>query len=201
MLLPTTLNVPLSFPNVAFSEVHFMLVPSRPGGLMEYALTNSTGGEPSTLSVPASSQHSGWCAISVRPCASSGSPSARQKVPWQVPTPGSNRNVCIMRRSSFAHHGPPGRLGVRYAHYVDGTDLGGKQLPQLTLPDRLCADRRGPRHRPAGLAALSRGRTPKRLGDHAGPEYPRASGSYGRQRRNGGRHGRPGPGPCGRREP
>src|SRR5256884_264239 len=42
-------------------------------------------------------------AISVRPTASSGSPSARHKVPVEVHTPGSNRNVCAPRTGWAMH--------------------------------------------------------------------------------------------------
>src|SRR5437773_2672323 len=64
-----TANRPSSVPKVASSKRHFMLAPSGPGGSIQYACTNSAGGEPSTLSVPDSSQHSARCAISVRPLA------------------------------------------------------------------------------------------------------------------------------------
>src|SRR5439155_1656730 len=67
-----TANRPSSVPKVASSKRHFMLAPSGPGGSIQYACTNSAGGEPSTLSVPDSSQHSARCAISVRPIASGG---------------------------------------------------------------------------------------------------------------------------------
>src|SRR2546430_12246646 len=87
-----TANRPSSVPKVASSKRHFMLAPSGPGGSIQYACTNSAGGEPSTLSVPDSSQHSARCAISVRPIASSGTPSARHSVPFAVHTAGGDRS-------------------------------------------------------------------------------------------------------------
>ena len=92
-----TAKRPTSVPNMALSKVHFMVPLALVGRSIMYACTNSVGGEPSTLSVPDSSQQSGQCAISVLPMASSGSPSARHSVPVEVHTAGSNRNVCVMR--------------------------------------------------------------------------------------------------------
>src|SRR2546423_6681136 len=118
-----TANRPRSVPKVASSKVHFMLAPSGPGGSIQYACTNSAGGDPSTLSVPDSSQHSGRCAISVRPIASSGSPSARHRVPFAVHTAGSNRNVCAMRAlwRARAVSGYVASQRQPKVPYVDGT--------------------------------------------------------------------------------
>src|SRR5579862_9623502 len=139
-----TVKRPSSVPRVALSAVHFMLWLSGLGGSMSAACTNSVGGEPSTLSVPDSSQHSGRCAISVRPTVSSGSPSARHSVPVEVHTAGSNRNVCAMGPlwRAAVNRGTLPRNDTRQGfEHADGTHLVREQLPEFPLPHRLPRDR------------------------------------------------------------
>src|ERR1700730_14760145 len=175
-----TTNRPRSVPKVALSKVHFRLARSGPGGSIQYACTNSAGGDPSTFSVPDSSQHSGRCAISVRPTASSGWPSACQSVPFEIPTPRSNRNVCAMdplwRAVEVSGYVPGTRQ--RRVTYVDRTHLVGELLAQFSLSDRLPGAGRGARRGSPGVAAVPGRGTQARLGDHADPQYPRARGSH-----------------------
>src|ERR1700736_1199657 len=153
---PMAANRPCSLPNSALSNVHFMPVCSGLGGSIRYACTNSARGEPSTFSVPDSSQHSGRCAISVRPTASSGWPSACQSVPFEVHTPGSNRNVCAMdplwRALEVSGYVPGTRQ--RRVTYVDRTHLVGELLAHFSLSDRLPGDGRGARRGSPGVAAV-----------------------------------------------
>src|SRR5579871_5717101 len=172
---PTAAKRPRILPNMALSKVHLRLCSPRPGGLIRYACTNSAGGEPSTFTVPDSSQHSGRCAISVRLTVSSGSPSARHSVPVPDHTAGSKRNVWLIatlwRRSARSRYVAKARQGVTY---VDGTYLVGELAAQLPLPHRLCGDGRGPRRRSSRVAPVPRCRRPARLADHPDPQYPRA---------------------------
>src|SRR5256714_13253725 len=164
-----TTKRPSSVPKVASSKRHLMLAPAGPGVAIKYACTNSAGGDPGTLSVPDSSQHAGRCAISARPIASSGSPSARHSVPFAVHTAGSNRNVCAMRAlwRARAVSGYVASQRQPKVPYVDGTHLVGKQLTEFSLSDRLRRDRRGARRRSARVAAVPGGGAPARLGGHA----------------------------------